>query len=238
MVNAKISTRAGFSEKLWQAGYRLTRQPWFGNGFYRCYMACNYALRLNPLQFHARRVRKLRYLNIGCGKRARPDFINLDYAWHPGVDLMCDVRKGLPFRDGNLLGIFTEHCLEHLPMKLVADFLLKEFHRTLADDGTLRIIVPDAGLYLRLYAQASAGEPVNFPWTEKAFVTPMMYVNNCFRGYGHLYAYDFATLRVLLEAAGFKSVTRRSFGEGFDSKLVADDQYRAAESLYVEARKQ
>src|SRR5437762_12855170 len=111
------------SHSLWKIGFDLTRNRQFGPLVYRLYMIISYGLRLNPLQAYSQRVRSLRYLNIGCGRRAHPDFLNLDYAWHPGVDLFHDVRKGLPFREDGLLGIFTEHCVEHLPMKLVADLL-------------------------------------------------------------------------------------------------------------------
>jgi predicted SAM-dependent methyltransferase len=118
--------------------------------------ALSWALRRNPIQRHRRRVREATYLNAGCGKKARSGYINLDHTWQPGVDLIWDLKWRLPFRDASLKGIYTEHCLEHLPFRLVADHVLTEFHRILIPGGWLRLIVPDAGLYLKLYAQAVA----------------------------------------------------------------------------------
>jgi len=36
-----------------------------------------------------------------------------------GVDLLWDLNWRLPFPDGVLKGIYTEHCMEHLPFELV-----------------------------------------------------------------------------------------------------------------------
>jgi predicted SAM-dependent methyltransferase len=180
---------------------------------------------------------KARYLNVGCGKKARPDFVNLDYTWQPGVDLLWDLNWRLPFHDGVLKGIYTEHCMEHLPFELVTGHILGEFQRVLAPGGRLRLIVPDGGLYLKLYAEAATNAGVSFPLCDEALVTPMMYVNRCFRDHGHLYAYDFETLRHFLLKAHFSSVERRTFMDGADTALLLDSPERAPESLYLEAVK-
>src|SRR3989338_820436 len=80
------------------------------------------------------------YLNCGCGPNIKPNFINLDWSWRPGIDLCWDVTKGLPFGDGSLAGIYTEHMLEHITFDRVAP-LLSEFKRVLKKNGILRIVV-------------------------------------------------------------------------------------------------
>ena len=54
------------------------------------------------------------YLDVGCGPNTKPQNINLDWGWHPGIDICCNLTKGLPLPDNYVRGIFTEHCLEHL----------------------------------------------------------------------------------------------------------------------------
>src|SRR5205814_9055375 len=124
--------------------------------------------------------------------------------------------------DSSLLGIYTEHCLEHLPLSLVTGHVFSEFHRTLAPGGRLRIIVPDAGLYVRLYTKACGSDRIEVLWPEEPLATPMMHVNLCFRGHGHLYAYDFETLQHFLHKAGFRDIERRNFMDGNDPMLLID----------------
>ncbi|OAI50976.1 hypothetical protein AYO44_05300 [Planctomycetaceae bacterium SCGC AG-212-F19] len=159
----------------------------------------------------------------------------MDFTWQPGVDLLWDLSWRLPFPDQSLLGIYTEHCLEHLPLRVVVDHVLAEFLRVLKPGGRLRVIVPDGGLFLRLYIEAVSGKVVQFPWHDDALVTPMMQVNRCFRDHGHLFAYDFDTLRHFLLKAGFSAVEHRSFHDGGDPQLLLDSPERAPESVFVEA---
>jgi hypothetical protein len=189
--------------------------------------------------FQARRaaVRSKIYLNAGCGSNINPNFINLDYDWAPGIDLCWDLRKELPFREQSLTGIYSEHCLEHLTYDDCFNALL-EFKRILTSGGSLRIVVPDAELYLDLYQKYKAGEEVAFPYIPtpppEGF-TPLMAINRVFRQPRHLYAYDALTLGQSLKRAGFTDIKRESFMQGRDPKLLIDTPDRAVESLYMEA---
>lgn len=175
------------------------------------------------------------YLNVGCGAKISSSFINLDFVWRPGIDLCWDVTKGLPLANNQLQGIFTEHCLEHIALDHCR-FVLEEFCRVLKPAGILRIVVPDAEHYLDLYHRARNGQPTQFPYMEPSNVTPMMYVNEIFRGFGHRYAYDAQTLKELLIKAGFTDVQKTAFNIGRDPRLIADSDERKVGSLYVEAR--
>jgi predicted SAM-dependent methyltransferase len=179
------------------------------------------------------------YLDLGCGPNTDLDFCNLDYGWHPGVDICWDVTRGLPFDDGYVAGIFTEHMLEHLTFK-DALALLAECRRVLRKGGVLRIVVPDGQLYLSEYAKHLSGQASAMPCGEEdktrfAVVTPMVSVNRIFREHGHLFIWDYETLRLALLRCGFTNVERRIFGQGRDPKLLRDTASRKVESLYVES---
>lgn len=174
------------------------------------------------------------YLNVGCGPKIRRSFINLDYAWRPGIDLCWDITKGLPLEDNQLQGIFTEHCLEHIGFD-ECKLVLEEFFRVLKPGGMVRIVVPDAEHYLDIYQSAQKGEPIQFPYTQPLNTTPMMYVNEIFRGFGHKYAYDAQTLTQLLMRAGFTDVQQTTFNIGRDPRLIVDSDERKVGSLYIEA---
>ena len=179
------------------------------------------------------------YLDLGCGWTIKPEYCNLDYCWHPGVDVCWDATHRLPFEDGYVAGIFSEHMLEHIPF-VNALALLRECRRVLRAGGILRVIVPDGQLYLSEYAKHLAGEIAQIPYTENdkrdfAIVTPIVSVNRIFRSHGHQFMWDFETLILALLRAGFTNVERRTFGQSRDPKLLQDTPSRQIESLYVEA---
>ncbi len=187
------------------------------------------------------------YLNVGCGKNSLSGFVNLDYTLWPGVDVCWDLRQPLPFPDCTFNGIFTEHCLEHIEYAECVKVLV-EFFRILKPGCVVRIVVPDGGLYLSLYTRAQDGESVQFPYVglagKKDFeidsviaFTPIMAVNRIFRAYGHRFAYDFETMKVILEYVGFVGVNQCGYRVGSDVNLLVDTEYRAPQSLYVEAMK-
>jgi predicted SAM-dependent methyltransferase len=176
------------------------------------------------------------YLNVGCGPNVHKEFVNIDYSWKPGIELCWDITKGLPFKGRSIQGIYTEHCLEHLRFPDCLN-IIEEFRRILRPKGSVRIVVPDAELYLNLYHRAMAGEAVHFPYqdTEVAEQTPLMVVNEVFRSHGHHYAYDSNTLGLMLGRAGFSDIHKETFGHGRDPYLLIDSEHRAIESLYMEA---
>jgi SAM-dependent methyltransferase len=201
-------------------------------------------IRNRAFQLERPRVRNGRYLDLGCGPNTHPDFINLDFLWHPGIDVCWDITRGVPFGDGSLAGVFSEHCLEHFTLP-TATAILREVRRVLAPRGIARIIVPDGGLYLRIYHQQLGGDTTErFPYEEQEsrqpLWTPMLSVNRIFyqdrdSPFGHRTIYDFALLRTLLLHVGFERVTARAFQEGDDPHLLIDTASRRCESLYVEA---
>jgi predicted SAM-dependent methyltransferase len=179
-------------------------------------------------------------LDVGCGPNLRPGNLNLDFQWRPGVDICCDITRALPLEDGYVAGVFSEHCLEHIPFQ-AALAVLAEFHRVMQPGSYARIIVPDFELYVDQYIRFRNTGQAAMPYADDdpigGIYTPMLSINRIFRGHGHQFIYDFATVSGMLSQAGFIDIGRRRFGDSRDQRLLLDSPDRAVESLYVEARK-
>jgi hypothetical protein len=68
--------------------------------------------------------------------------------------------------------------------------------------------------------------------------TPMMMLNDIAHGFGHFFAYDYETLRMVLQESGFSSIQQcQSMETGFAQFQGLDrvDPWRSAMTLYVEA---
>jgi predicted SAM-dependent methyltransferase len=215
----------------------LSRSIW---SYSKVQRVVGHIIRNNAHQLRNERVSKLGYLDIGCGQNTNSDLINMDYLWHPKVDICWDITKGLPFADGRMLGIFTEHCLEHFPLSTAAK-IMRNCLRILAPGGRIRIVVPDAERYISGYAMRDV-MPYGGLTSFEGIMSPILDVNRVFyqdreSPFGHWFIYDFAFLRDLLHKIGFENVDRVSFGVGNDPVLLVDTAARKVESLYVEATK-
>lgn len=79
-------------------------------------------------------------LNVGCGKDIRPDYVNLDIAQLPGVDVVHDLtRFPWPFAENSFDEIELINVLEHLPDTIST---LEELHRIARPGAKISIRVP------------------------------------------------------------------------------------------------
>jgi len=77
-------------------------------------------------------------LNIGCGDKYLPGFVNCDK--HPGGDLECEAFP-LPFATDYADELWAIHLVEHLPRKLVGK-AVDEWYRVLKPGGKLVLELP------------------------------------------------------------------------------------------------
>lgn len=79
------------------------------------------------------------YLDLGCGRRKRPGYIGVDKSGLDGIDLVCNLEKGIPLRDNCVDRIFANYFFEHV-RNLV--FLFQEIYRVCRDGAVVEFVVP------------------------------------------------------------------------------------------------
>lgn len=84
----------------------------------------------------------MKKLNLGSGTNYRPGFINADFDKSIKADIYIDLKKKLPFKNGDIDYILLQDVLEHLT-KEDGKKLLIECHRILKVNSELEIRVPD-----------------------------------------------------------------------------------------------
>lgn len=89
-------------------------------------------------------------LNLGCGSRYHPDWINIDISPQgPGV-IKHDLSRGIPFSDSSCDVVYHAAVLEHMD-RLEAAVFMNECYRVLKPGGIVRVGVPDLEKICRLY---------------------------------------------------------------------------------------
>ena len=215
--------------------FRLELNSWYIRNLHQLHPG--YKAKIN----HLKQQQNL-LVNVGCGPFGKADWINLDLYSHPNVTLRTDARKNLPLADNSCSGIHVEHFLEHLePTDERPDFL-RNCYRSLQSGGVLRIIVPDAELYIKAYLEPG-WENFNYMGCggdvpEKTFKTKMQALNHVFvQGWEHYGGYDAETLELELSNAGFTNIKHQEWRKGDFPKECIDREQHRLYSLYFEAIK-
>jgi predicted SAM-dependent methyltransferase len=174
-------------------------------------------------------------LNWGCGSHLAPGWVNSDIKDEPGVDLVCDIRQGLPLDTGTIDYAVGIHSLPEFSYPEIVP-VLEELRRVLKPGGTLRLALPDLQRGIDAYLAADDDyfqvDPDEVRSRGGRFVTHMIWY-----GYSRtLFTTDFAL--ELLEKAGFSEVTACSFRRSAsDVAGIVELDNRERESLFVEGRK-
>lgn len=199
---------------------------------------------LRPLRMD-RAPAKLPRLNMGCGTHREPGWINADASDDAEHRLTLSESEPLPFFDGELDAVFSEHFLEHVSFRDGTHFL-RESGRVLSRGGTFRVSCPDLEVIVALL------QPGNEQWKELARVYesigdfapgalafPEQVVNWAFYGHAHRYLWSFRQLQAELERSGFVDVRRMAFGVSrVEGVAIERRMPEAFYSLIVEATKQ
>ena len=89
--------------------------------------------------FDQKTLNGMRVLDIGCGRRKLPGAIGVDFLELPGVDIVTDLNKRLPFEDAQFDVVHSNQVLEHIPNVIG---LMEEMHRLLRPSGIVVAHVP------------------------------------------------------------------------------------------------
>lgn len=57
----------------------------------------------------------MKYLNVGCGNRFHPDWVNVDLSPIDKRVITHDLSTGIPFDDNSFDAVYHSHLLEHIP---------------------------------------------------------------------------------------------------------------------------
>lgn len=187
-------------------------------------------------------------LNLGCGLVTPADWINIDGSWKaltakspffkillgltgekalsvwPSNVRVHDLRKGLPFAGGSVDVVYASHILEHFYTD-EALVLLKECKRVLRPGGICRVVVPDlrgmAAKYFRSEIAADGFvDGLNLRPRQRPKDSLLKRLYYFFQGepHFHKWMYDEASLKRLMDSAGFSSVAIK----GLRDSAIAD----------------
>ncbi len=181
----------------------------------------------------------MKKLNLGCGLEAPAGWINLDGSWSAfvaksavlkvlfrlfGQDQIAgwsrnvcfhDLRKHLPFKQGEMDAVYSSHVLEHLYRDEALE-LLKECERVLKKGGICRIVVPDFRGMAEKYvaSEMRSDEFMNLlnmrPLTRpKTGFLKRFYYFLKHDPHFHKCVYDVRALIEILQEAGFQDVKEK-----------------------------
>jgi glycogen(starch) synthase len=135
-------------------------------------------------------------LNLGCGEKPLPDYLNVDMRQGEGVDVVADASD-LPFENESVGEIASFHLVEHFREQQLRQNLLPYWRSLLRSDGTLRIVCPN---WEAMIERLQDGE---MPY--KVFKTLTFGLQD-YDGDDHFAMYTPASLEDALSAAGFTDV--------------------------------
>lgn len=155
-------------------------------------------------------------LHLGCGPIALEGWINIDNQPYAGIDFRWDLARGIPFRDARY--VFAEHFIEHLSYQQGADFT-RGCRAALRGDGILRLSTPNLDWVWQVSYHPAM-------WSnEDEALRDCFVLNRAFRGWGHQFLYNPATLTALLQNAGFATVRALRYGESDTPALTGIERH-------------
>jgi predicted SAM-dependent methyltransferase len=149
-------------------------------------------------------------LNLGCGKRILPTYVNIDSKPFKDLVEVMDVRN-LQYADNSVDEILAEFILEHISYYEIQETIW-EWWRVLKPKGILILLVPDFEEIAKTYLRGELGrETLHFQ-----LYSPVI---NPERQMPHLCTFDKSYLNQLLTREGFEIQSMENIGT--DVKVVA-----------------
>jgi SAM-dependent methyltransferase len=178
---------------------------------------------------------KVQRLNWGCGDHLGAGWINSDVKDGGGIDLVADIRRGLPLGDACIDYAVSIHALPELSITEIEGGLV-ELLRVLKPNGVLRLALPDMRLAIAALAEGRESffkiEADSAETFEGRFIRHILW-------YGYtrtLFTPEFT--KELMKRAGFVGVRECPFGvtESRYSGIVELDN-REDESFFIEGER-
>jgi predicted SAM-dependent methyltransferase len=170
---------------------------------------------------------KIRKLQIGAGLNDLSDWLNTDIREHNHT-VYLDAAKRFPIEDNTFDYVFSEHMIEHIDYN-DGLFMLKECFRILKNNGKIRITTPNLKFLVELYQENKTPTQIEYiKWSYNNFCdfnngkeSDSFVINNFFYNpnWGHKFIFDFQTLKIILENAGFRNVELVETNTSKDSHL-------------------
>ncbi len=137
-------------------------------------------------------------LNLGCGFDKREGYLNVDFQDFHDPDLVADVRDLGVLPDGHFDEVMAIDVLEHMERTETAK-ALAEWHRVLAEGGTLRLQVPDVLAVGQLLQERDSHE-------DHELFIHHLYGTQAYTGDFHLAGFTDRLMIELLLDAGFDHI--------------------------------
>lgn len=210
------------------------------------------------------------YVQYGCGACAPEAWVNFDASARlrfeqapvfghilratvgclfPANVRFGDIVRGLPVPDNIASGVYCSHVLEHLPRDDLP-IALRNTLRILIPGGVFRLVVPDLQWRAARYLAAAEGGDASaadelMDGCYLGVRRRLIFIGAARAAFGksrHLWMYDFAALKALLEQAGFVGIRRCDCGDAVDPMFgIVEEKDRflscGKRELAVEARR-
>lgn len=95
-------------------------------------------------------MKALDKINLGCGQRFHPEWLNADLQPASSAVQSVDLSRALPYPNGAFSVVYHSNVLEHIRPGRAEDFM-RECARICRTGGVLRVAVPDLEQICRLY---------------------------------------------------------------------------------------
>ncbi len=174
-------------------------------------------------------------LNWGSGPQAVAGWINADVIEGQGIEIVGDIRNGLPLDSESVDYIFSSHALQQLPFFDVRT-ALHELRRVLKTGGVLRLGLPDLDRAIDALRRGD-GDYFYVPDSDARTVSGKFVVQMTWYGSSPM-LFNYENAREMLEDAQFSRVCRCSYKvtQSRFPEIVALDN-RERETLFLEAEK-
>lgn len=176
-----------------------------------------------------------RRLNWGCGAVTPYGWVNSDLIAGPGIDVVGDIREGLPLDSDAFDYLVSIHALPEIAYDDL-DRVLSELYRVLKPEGVLRLGLPDLDKAIAAYRAGDVDYFLISDEVVRGLAGKMIVQLTWFGRSRCMFTGDF--IQELLHRVGFRAIHFCGFGETrsrFPGIVELDN--RELESFFVEATK-